>query len=389
MIRVELISTGDEVITGMIDDTNASWLCQELLNMGIQVQRRSTIGDNLDDLTAILTERSQYCDLIFFNGGLGPTTDDCTTDAVCKALGVESVFLDNWYQRMLQWHQAHKRVMPESNKKQAYIPKGATFIDNTCGTACGYMVKINQALCFFTPGVPSEFKEMFKLGIKPYLQEHILNDSKTQVKRLFTFGISESLLQDKIAHYSLPEHIVIGYRSYYPTIELKIIAHGATEAEFTQAVKTITAMAQNYIYSEDSDDIQREIKELIDTRSLAIFDNVSEGIIGMQLNQKISNMTVLATAHQCTESLALSLNFDKHDYALILDKGTHKAGANIYIYNNKKDLQYKFFVNINATIKARKKQAYALIAQIIFLQLLKDGKVSLKPEIATLTEIKE
>lgn len=84
MIRVELISTGDEVITGMIDDTNASWLCQELLNMGIQVQRRSTIGDNLDDLTAILTERSQYCDLIFFNGGLGPTTDDCTTDAVCK-----------------------------------------------------------------------------------------------------------------------------------------------------------------------------------------------------------------------------------------------------------------------------------------------------------------
>ena len=76
MLKVELISTGDEVITGMIDDTNASWLCQELLALGIQVQRRSTIGDNLDDLVNILNERSQQCDLIFFNGGLGPTTDD-------------------------------------------------------------------------------------------------------------------------------------------------------------------------------------------------------------------------------------------------------------------------------------------------------------------------
>ena len=179
MLKVELISTGDEVITGMIDDTNASWLCQELLTLGIQVQRRSTIGDNLEDLITILKERSQHCDLIFFNGGLGPTTDDCTTEAVCKALDTKSILLEHWLKHIEAWHKSHNRIMPSSNIKQAYIPMGASFIDNTCGTACGYMVKINKALCFFTPGVPSEFKEMYLKQIKPYLQSNIINDSLT------------------------------------------------------------------------------------------------------------------------------------------------------------------------------------------------------------------
>ena len=125
-MKAEIISTGDEVITGMIDDTNTSWLSQQLLSLGIQVTRRSTVGDDLNDLIDVLSERSKYCDLIIFNGGLGPTTDDNTTTAVCKVLNTSPVLLDFWLERIKEWHRAKGRAMPESNKKQAFIPNGAT-----------------------------------------------------------------------------------------------------------------------------------------------------------------------------------------------------------------------------------------------------------------------
>lgn len=387
MLKVELISTGDEVITGMIDDTNASWLCQELLTLGIQVQRRSTIGDNLEDLITILKERSQHCDLIFFNGGLGPTTDDCTTEAVCKALDTKSILLEHWLEHIKAWHKSRNRTMPSSNIKQAYIPMGASFIDNTCGTACGYMVKINKALCFFTPGVPSEFKEMYLKQIKPYLQSNIINDSLTQVKRLFTFGISESLLQDKISKLKFPEHIIIGYRSYYPTIELKIIAHGARKEEFESAIKDIKDLCKNYIYSEDSDDIQSQIKSLMQEGSICIFDNLSEGIIASQLNQKIQNLTFLGTTKHFNLEYKNLLKFDDYDYALVLDKGIENSKAKISIFDNKLHKSRLFSVDIDVTIKSRKKDAYALLTQILFLQILSNKQISIQPENAELFEI--
>lgn len=389
MLKVELISTGDEVITGMIDDTNASWLCQELLALGIQVQRRSTIGDNLDDLVNILKERSQQCDLIFFNGGLGPTTDDCTTEAVCRTLNTKSVLLESWLEHIKAWHKSHNRTMPSSNIKQAYIPMGASFIDNPCGTACGYMVKINKALCFFTPGVPSEFKEMYLKQIKPYLKSNIINDSLTKVKRLFTFGISESLLQDKISKLQMPKHIVIGYRSYYPTIEIKIIAHGASKEEFEKSITDIKNLCKNYIYSENSDDIQKQIKDLIQDSSICIFDNLSEGIIASQLNQKIHNLTFFGTAKTFNEEYKKLLKLDDYNYALILDKSSSDSKAKVFIFDNNLHKKRTFCVGINATIASRKKYAYALITQILFLQILNYQQIRIKPDNAELIEIKD
>ena len=109
-MKAEIISTGDEVITGMIDDTNTSWLSQQLLSLGIQV-RIFTVGDDLNDLIDVLSIRSKYCDLIIFNGGLGPTTDDNTTTAVCKVLNTSPVLLDFWLERIKEWHRAKGRKL--------------------------------------------------------------------------------------------------------------------------------------------------------------------------------------------------------------------------------------------------------------------------------------
>lgn len=383
-MKAEIISTGDEVITGMIDDTNTSWLSQQLLSLGIQVTRRSTVGDDLNDLIDVLSERSKYCDLIIFNGGLGPTTDDNTTTAVCKVLNTSPVLLDFWLERIKEWHRAKGRAMPESNKKQAFIPNGATYIDNTCGTACGYRVKINKAISFFTPGVPSELKVMFEKEILPYIKDHLLDGSKTMVKRLFTFGISESLLQDKIAKYNFDKSIVIGYRAYYPTIELKIIAHNSSKELFSKAISTIKSIIKDYEYLEESDDISNAIKELDPLKRFCIFDNATEGLLGTNMSTALNVDTVIATADKYKEIYKELLNSRDHDCTIILDRDDENDGVYFYIFDKKQNINKRFYVKLNISIKSRKKHAYALFCEILTYQLLKEGKISLHPDNATL-----
>ena len=209
-MQVEIISTGDEVITGFITDTNVAWLCQELLSLGIQPRLRHTVGDNLEDIVSLLKERSEHCDVLLVNGGMGPTSDDNTTEAAALAAGVPQVLNQTWLTRLEAWHKERGRTMPQTNVKQAMLPEGAQMLDNPRGTACGFMLKINRATCFFTPGVPSEFRPMYLNEIRPRLVKDFLDGVHTQVKRLFLFGISESLLGQKIEALQLPASIVVG-----------------------------------------------------------------------------------------------------------------------------------------------------------------------------------
>ncbi len=238
-MQLEIITTGDEIMTGMVTDTNVSWLCQELLNLGVQAARRSTVGDSLEDLTAVISERSQEADLIIVNGGLGPTSDDNTTVAAAKAAGVKLVRHDEWVQKIRAWCDERHRPMLDTNLKQADLPEGATMIDNPCGTACGYYLKIKKALCFFTPGVPREFKAMMTDSILPKIKTEVIGDNNTKVKRLFLFGVGESKLQAMMNTLSIPESITLGYAAGYPLLELKLICHNAKDEEFNQALSAI------------------------------------------------------------------------------------------------------------------------------------------------------
>ena len=127
---IEIISTGDEVLTGFTVDTNSAWLCQRLLDHGWQVRRRQTVGDRMDDLVDILRERGRVADILIVNGGLGPTSDDKTTEAAALAAEVELELRDEWLQLLIERYSSRGRDMPESNRKQAMLPAGATLIHN-------------------------------------------------------------------------------------------------------------------------------------------------------------------------------------------------------------------------------------------------------------------
>ncbi|HAZ55102.1 MAG TPA: competence/damage-inducible protein A, partial [Franconibacter helveticus] len=198
MLKVEMLSTGDEVLHGQIVDTNAAWLADYLFENGFPMTRRNTVGDNLDALVAILQERSQQADVVIVNGGLGPTSDDLSAEAAAKAAGVGLELHEEWLAHMAQFFTSRGRVMAPSNRKQAMIPAGSEMVDNPIGTACGFAMTLNRAWIFFTPGVPSEFRQMVEQQIVPRLRQRYPQVEPPVCLRLTTFGRSESDLAQSL-----------------------------------------------------------------------------------------------------------------------------------------------------------------------------------------------
>lgn len=227
-MRLEMISTGEEVLSGQIVDTNAAWFSDSMMNLGIELTRRSTVGDRLDDLIQLFHERSQHADLILVNGGLGPTSDDLSAEAAARALGVELQEHTGWREHLEAWFRQRGRTMPQSNLKQCLLPAGATLVDNPSGSAPGFRLKLNNAWLFFTPGVPFEFKQMVTAEFIPFMQREFGSGLETRLSKLLTFGHGESSLADMITPLPVPDGITLGYRPSPPHVEIKIFARGET-----------------------------------------------------------------------------------------------------------------------------------------------------------------
>lgn len=221
---IDFISTGDEVLTGEIDDTNASWVSRFLLDQGLLLSRRYTVADNLDDLVMLFNECSLRADIVIVNGGLGPTEDDLSAEAFGRALNRPLQMFDSWVEQMRLKYERMGRPMSAVNLKQALLPEGIDIIDNPVGTACGFAGNLNRARFYFTPGVPHEFKQMMATQIWPDLSQRFDIATTKQVRRYFTYGYGESDLVDFLKPLALPESIVLGYRAAMPFIEIKLTA---------------------------------------------------------------------------------------------------------------------------------------------------------------------
>jgi competence/damage-inducible protein CinA-like protein len=229
MIKIAMLSTGEEVLLGDIVDTNAAWLGSTLFSQGYKISKRATVGDQLDDLVHELKTLAAEFDIVIVNGGLGPTSDDLTAQAAAVAANDSMVVFDEWLTQLMQFYQNLGKVMPKSNAKQAELPSTASIINNPIGTACGFEMDIGQARCFFTPGVPSEFKLMVENEIVSRLQQRFPDPDPLTCHRLYTFGSSESVIADVLDKIELPERFEFGYRSYSPFIEIKLFAPASEE----------------------------------------------------------------------------------------------------------------------------------------------------------------
>ncbi|MFC1503415.1 CinA family nicotinamide mononucleotide deamidase-related protein [Pseudomonadota bacterium] len=247
MLQIAMISTGEEVLHGDILDTNAAWLSRLFFQHGFALSRRTTVGDQLEVLATEIEHCSLTSDIVVINGGLGPTSDDLTAQAAAIASDVGLEQSDYWVEQMQVKYQKLGREMPKTNLKQAMLPEGAELLENPIGTACGFAMKLNRAWLFFTPGVPSEFKQMVQVEIVPRLTRAFPKVAARDCLRFYTFGLSESGIGETLSPLSLPKGYEIGYRSALPFIEIKLFAPRGDEQAHSLQQTMVSLLGDNVV----------------------------------------------------------------------------------------------------------------------------------------------
>ncbi len=220
----EVLSTGNEVLLGDIVDTNSSFLCRRLKEIGIAVAKISAVGDTLEDISRVLEAISTRTDICIVTGGLGPTGDDITAEACAMAAGTKLKLNKNALESMNRFFAQRGYPMTPANEKQAMLPSGAAVLENNFGTAPGFSIQVNTCLFFFMPGVPVEMKKMFSNEVKPILAKITGGVEEIQVERLMVFGLPESVVGEKLTGFEQAfPGIHLGFRARFPMIEVKLV----------------------------------------------------------------------------------------------------------------------------------------------------------------------
>ena len=283
---IEIICTGDEVLTGKIVNTNFSYISQKLEDVGLSVRWGTTVGDDRDTLLAAFLHAGERADAVIVNGGLGPTVDDLSQEIAARAAGVELVLSKEWLTTMEAFFQRRSRIMSPNNKKQAMLPATAEILDNPIGTACGFAMDIGKARFFFTPGVPRELRRMLEEQIIPRLLARGGAPSAIRLKRFHSYGLGEShvdaLLQG--VEELVPDGSAkLGFRAHYPQIETKVTVRGADEADIERKLAPVSAEVRkrlgNFILAEDDDTLEGMILKALKEQqgSLTIVEMFTSG----------------------------------------------------------------------------------------------------------------
>lgn len=242
-----VLSQGDEVVTGQIADTNAAFLATRLTELGFQVERHLTVGDDRDAIRAAFVELAARVDVVVCTGGLGPTDDDLTAQAAADALGTNLGFDAEAMRQIEEMYARYSRTMPEVNRKQAWLPAGSARIDNRWGTAPGFAFSLDRAWVACMPGVPREMERMFEVGVVPTLIERF-SLRPGRLVTLRTTGVGESVLQERIGSFSHPQ-AVLGYRTILPENHVKIrFSADVGEDELRQVVAGVRARLGDVVF---------------------------------------------------------------------------------------------------------------------------------------------
>src|SRR3954467_229926 len=226
---IEIICTGDEVLTGKIVNSNFSYAAQKLEDVGLSVRWGTTVGDDRESLLSAFKLAGERADAVIVNGGLGPTVDDLSQEIAAQAAGVELVLHEEWLEKMESFFSRRARTMPPNNRKQAMLPSTAEMIDNPIGTACGFAMDIGKARFFFTPGVPREMRRMLEEQVIPRILARSGAPASIHLKRFHSYGLGESHVDQLLAGIEAldPEGgIKLGFRAHYPQIETKLTVRG-------------------------------------------------------------------------------------------------------------------------------------------------------------------
>ncbi|MFN8600946.1 MAG: competence/damage-inducible protein A [Candidatus Binatia bacterium] len=302
--KVVILSTGDELTTGKIADTNAQWLADRCLTLGLDVVAVLVVGDFHDRIAWAWERAFELGDLVISTGGLGPTSDDLTTEIVAKVLGTGLRFDEPSAARMRAMFERMGRVMPENNLRQAQFPDPAVILENPLGTAPGYRVSCEREVpspdgnarvraprhLVVMPGVPREMKPMFDDRVVPWIRELRGTGDTIAVRTFQTFGMSESALDEAVNKVIRPEEARVGFRASFPMISVKLLVRDVPERAATR-LEELSARLRDalgpVIFGEGDVTMEAATGAALRARgaTLAVAESCSGGLVGHRVTE--------------------------------------------------------------------------------------------------------
>ena len=289
-MKAAILAVGDELLAPGRAETNSVFLTEELARIGIPVVFRAVVSDDESAIEAFLRRALLGADVVFLTGGLGPTADDVTRDAAARALSREMELDAAWLERIQKRFDRRGIVMPEVNRKQAMVPRGADLLPNRHGTAPGLWIRVDgDKAAVLLPGPPVELRAMFEAEVEPRLSQQA-GDVVYDVRKLWVTGLAESAVEQRVCEtylrYKNPTTTILASAGQ---VELRLTATGTNSGEAAAAndllVAELRALLGDHLFSECEEELEEVVGQLLvsQEKRIAIAESLTGGLIASRL----------------------------------------------------------------------------------------------------------
>ncbi|MCB0100852.1 MAG: CinA family nicotinamide mononucleotide deamidase-related protein [Anaerolineales bacterium] len=291
MTSAEIITIGTEILLGEIVDTNTRHIARTLRSLGVDLYRTITIGDNADRIAETIQRSMERANIIITTGGLGPTIDDPTREAVAKALGVQTEFREDLWQQVVETIARYGRTPSENQKRQAYVPQGAIGLHNPVGTAPCFIVETEKNAVISLPGVPAEMEHVLHESVIPYLQKRFGLNEIIKVRIIHCSGLGEGSIDEKIADLETLSNPTVGLAAHTGVVDIRIAAKAKSETEADEMIARVEAQVRErlgkIVFGADDDRLENVVLDMLTKRGWTL-TAIESGLNGM-LAQKLPN----------------------------------------------------------------------------------------------------
>jgi competence/damage-inducible protein CinA-like protein len=267
MTSAEIITIGTEILLGEIVDTNTRYIARNLRSLGVDLYRTITIGDNTERIADAIQKSMARADIVITTGGLGPTVDDPTREAVAKAVGVETEFREELWEQVVATIARYGRPPSENQKRQAYVPKGSIGIANPVGTAPCFIVETEDNAVISLPGVPNEMEYILHESVIPYLQKRFKLDEIIKVRVVHCSGLGEGTIDEKIGDLEKLSNPTVGLAAHTGVVDVRIAAKAKSESEanalIAEVESTVRERLGNVVFGVDEDKLEDVVQNMI------------------------------------------------------------------------------------------------------------------------------